>query len=508
MLSKSKNQHVGSKLISNTVYLFFDWFVIALFSSFFLIILAKNLNPSDVGIISTSINLCIFISGVSALGITTALNKLIPEIKEKMGLKGSYSLVKLSFKPLTISLLITFLILLFSAKEISSFVKIPYSIFLICIFSIIIMPIYDTLGSALYGLQKMKKYFITDLIQNALNLLFAILLIFLGFSFVGPMIGFFLAYLVGLFLRFDLNYFINGKTLSYKKLFFYATPALISTIAYTLITRGEYIILTILKTTEVTGIFTIGFTITSLIGVIMRIPSSGLFPIISALSVDKKTKKKQGYLIGLVLRYSLFFIMPLSLILMIFSKQAILLFSGPEFLSSTQYFPILILGSILYGIGVTFNTNLYAIGKPKLYRNIMVLTSAIFLSLSILLTYYFSALGLSISYFITMLFQFLASFIYIKRSVELNLFIGDLLKILFSSLVILSILFFIEPFIHNLFELATLLLPICLLYLLLLLFAKFYRIEDVRILKHLGEKIPNIKKYILYVANFIEKRLH
>lgn len=516
MSNLKKKHHLGDKLISNTVYLFFDWFAVSLFSFIFWIILGKTLNPSDVGIVSTSINLIIIISGFSSLGISSALRKLIPELKEKKGLKGAYSLVKLSFKPLSISVVITSLVLLIFSNQFSHFVKIPYYAFLICIFSIIIILVYNILGSVLYGFQNMRRFFLTDFVQIVLRVLFAVLLIFLTLNYfteyieylyLFPLISFLFAYLLALFFRFSPNYFTDGKTLSYRKLFFYATPAFISSIAAALMIRGEYIILSILKNPEITGVFTIAFTIASVIGIVARMPSSGLFPIISALSVDKKTKRKQGYLIGLVVRYSLFLMIPLSLLLIVFSKYAVLLFSTKEFLTSTQYFPMLIPGAVLYGIGSIFTSNLYAIGKPKIYRNIMVLSSLLFLISSLILTNYFSALGLSFSYFITMLFQFLLGFIYMKKSVKLNLFIGDLSKILLSSLAILLILFIVKPVIHNIFVLSVILLPISLIYLGILLYANFYRVEDVRILRYFGEKIPIIRKYILSLAKFVESRL-
>ncbi len=504
---KTKNHPIGGKLISNTVYLFLDWFVLAFFSFIFWLILGKSLSPLDVGITATAISLIISISNFSSLGINNALQKLIPEIKEKKGLKGVYSLVKSSTKPLLISLLIISLILLLFSNQFSSLVKIPHHAFLICIFSIIVISIYNLLGSVLYGLQKMRRYFLTDFVQVVLRVLFTGLLIFLGFSFLGPLIGFLFACLCVLSFRLSSDYFTNGKSPSYKKLFFYASPALISNIASILINRGEYIILTILKNPEITGIFAIAFTITSVIAVLPGTLNSGLFPIISALSIDKKTKKKQGYLIGLVLRYSMFLVIPSSLLLLIFSKQAVLLFSKPEFLPSTIYFPILIPGAILYGIGIIFYSDLYAIGKPKISRNIMVLSSLLFLTLSLILTNYFSALGLSISYLVAMLVLFSSGFIYIKKFVKLNLFTRDLLKILLSSLAIISILFIFKPFIQNVFVLGIILLPTSLLYLGILLFTKFYRIEDVKILRYFGKRTPNIGKHVLSIADFIEKRL-
>ena len=148
MTIKTKNHPIGGKLISNTVYLFLDWFVLAFFSFIFWLILGKSLSPSDVGITATAINLIISINIFSSLGINNALQKLIPEIKEKKGLKTVYPLVKSSIKPLLISLLIISIILLFFSNQFSFIIKIPYHAFLISIFSIIIISIYNFLGSS------------------------------------------------------------------------------------------------------------------------------------------------------------------------------------------------------------------------------------------------------------------------------------------------------------------------------------------------------------------------
>ena len=318
---------IGDKLISNTVYLFLDWLLVSLFSFIFWFILGKTHSPSDVGIVAISINLILLISSFSTLGITNALKKLIPEFKEKKGLEAVYPIIKLSFKPILISLVITFIILLVFSNQFSFFVKIPYYAFLLCIISIIVISIYDVFGSVLYGLQNMRKLFLTDFAQIVIRVLFTGLLISLVFNYflqykdhlyLFSLISFLSGYFLILFFRFNFNYLNSGLSISYKKLFFYSTPALISTVASTLMLRGEYIILVILENTEITGIFTIAFTITSVIGILATTPSSGIYPIISALSVNKQTKRKQGYLIGLVIRYSLFLTLPLSLLLMFF----------------------------------------------------------------------------------------------------------------------------------------------------------------------------------------------
>lgn len=518
LAQSSRKKHIGEKLISNTVYLFLDWFVVAFFSFIFWLVIwkAPAFSPLDVGIVATSINLIVFISGLSTFGIDIALQKLVPEVKERIGIRGVYSLVKLSIKPVSISLLVLLLILLFFSDELSHFIKIPYNAFLISVISIIIVSVYNFLGSILYGLQNMRWCFLTDFFQSLLKVILTGLIIFLlifylpkyqGYLYLAPLTGFFLSYFLISFLRFDPNYLKGHPFLSYKKLFFYATPAFISSLAVILINNGQYIILTIIQNAEVTGIFSVASAITTVIGMLAGILVSALFPIISGLSTNKKTKGRQEHLIGLVLRYSLFLMIPLSFLLIVFSRYAVLLFSKPEFLPSTQYFPVLVPAALLFGVGTIFVRNLYAIGKPKLHRNVLSLSALFFLISSLILTYYFSALGLCFSYLMTMLLRFLLGFGYMKRYLKIKFFSKDILKIMGSSLIVTAILFVFKPFVSNVFSLAILLVPFAFLYLFLLFLTKFYIVEDVKLLMYFGGKLPIIGKHLLSMAAFLKNRL-
>ena len=162
---------------------------------------------------------------------------------------------------------------------------------------------------------------------------------------------------------------------------------------------------------------------------------------------------------------------------------------------------------MLYGFGTICSTNLYAIGKPKTYRNIMVISSLIFLISSLILTNYYSATGLSLSYLITMMVYFLLNFTFLRKHLKIIFFIKDFLKVLISTLIIATILIFVEPSVHNSFTIFILMIPIGLLYLILLFLMKFYRKEDVMILKFFGRNFPIIKKYVLLIVEFIEKRI-
>jgi putative peptidoglycan lipid II flippase len=496
---------IGEKLISNTFYMFLDWIFLVIFSFIFWFSLGKTLSREELGAVSTLTSFIMLLSWISLFGVGLALQKLIPEFQRKNS-KKLYSLIRISLNPVIVVTGITLLILLIFSNQLSAILKVPRIGIFISIFSIFAIVPYGFFGSVIYGFQNMKKYFLTDLLQVLLRVLIAVPLIILGFRLYGPLVGFGLGYFIALFLRIDLKYFKNKNSqFSYKELFYYASPAFISTVASNVISNSQYIILTILKTTAITGIFTIAFLLTSVLGIMVSVLTSALFPIISSLSVNHKMKRRQGYLIALVLRYSLIIIIPLSAIFLIFSRWIILSFSSIEYISASDYFPILIPAAILSGIGGIFNNNLYAIGKPKISRNILVVTSLLFLTLSILAVQSFSALGLSFAYLTSMLFYFTLNLIYIRKFLMINFFIADILKILLSSIFIGLLLLFLYPFVYNIIIVVIASLASMIFYLFLLLFLKFYRAEDIKILEYFSKRIPQLNKYLSAVVDLLKK---
>lgn len=496
---------IGQKLISNTVYLFLDWFAISILSFIFWFSLGKTLAKQELGTVSTIINFTVLFSWISFLGITLALQKMIPEFKKKDS-KRLYALIRISLKPILIALTVIILSIFIFSNQISSILKVPQEGMIISIFSMLAIVPFTFFGSILYGFQNMKRFFLTDFFQALFKLSISILLIYLGFRAYGPLIGFGMGYFIAMLMRLDLKYF-KGKdsSFSYKELFVYASPALVSTMASLVMTNSQYIILSILKNPGVTGIFTIAFLLTSFIGVLVNVLASALFPIISGLSVDRRMKVREGYLIGVVMRYSLMVIVPISVVFLIFSNLFVLSFSSIEYISATTYFPILIPAAIMFGIGSIFNSNLYAIGKPKISRNIIVLTALLFLATSIPSVQYFSAVGLSVAYLISMAFYFVLNLTYIRKFLKIKFFVKGILKILISSGFIGFVLLLLYPLVSNIIMLAAVSIFSIIIYLLLLLPLKFYINEDIRILEFFSKRIPVLNKFLLAIIDLLKK---
>jgi O-antigen/teichoic acid export membrane protein len=441
------------------------------------------------------------------LGINTAHIKLIPEVLKKRGMKGVHSLIILSIKPLIISLLLFSIVFLVLSSQISTLLKIPHDAMYLNIFSIISFALFTFFGSVLYSLQKMRWYFKTEFFQFLFRIVFGVIFLFLGLKYLGLLFGFFLSYLLFLLLRLDINYFKGSeKSLSYRKLFNYAFPALITTIAWALITNGQYVLLTALKGTEVTGTFAVAFISTSIIGMIPSVLTSALLPIISDLSTDRNTKDKQNHLIYLVLRYALFLTFPIVVLWFIFPKYIVLFMSKPEFIESASYFSMLVPASALYGLGIIFLNSIYIIGYPKKSRNISIVTSLFFLLVSIPLINYFSAAGLSFAYLMSMALFFVMSFIVLKKLIKIKFPFNDFKKIVLASLTISLLLYLLRPFVNSFFWIIPFGIISAAFYLSVLLWLRFYRIEDIKILEFLSDHLP-LGKYLLPIINFLKNKI-
>jgi len=192
--------------------------------------------------------------------------------------------------------------------------------------------------------------------------------------------------------------------------------------------------------------------------------------------------------------------------LLIFSKQIVLIFSREEYLSATIIFPILVPTSFLFGIGEIFLSNLYAIGKPKTQRDIVIVTTLLFFIFSFFLIPRFSSLGIALSYFFSSLLRLLLGYFYLKKSFPLKLPLNEFFKCLVSSLLAFSLLYYLSRFTVGLMD--YIFAGICgILYLIFLYIMRFYNRDDVRIVEIIQLRIPFFKPFLEQLRNFLSKRV-
>jgi O-antigen/teichoic acid export membrane protein len=500
---------VTKKLISNTIYLFLDWFVLNFIGFLYWSVAAKTLSPYDYGVISTSVNLTSLIANITSLGLGTAVSKLIPEYLAKNEIKKVKYLMRFSLKIIGLFNLSVVLLFFLFQSAFASMLKIPLDAFLLTGLFIFIFALSGQFGLIMYGFQEMKKMFITDTIGHIARVLIATILIFLGFRYLGPLIGMILGFSAIILMRvFLIDLKGRVEKVNPKWIFLdYAFPAFLSTLVWVLFINGQYVMLTILKIPEITGIFTVAMLLASTIATFPSILNQALFPIVSQLSVDGSGEEKQKYLITSVVRYTFFLSLPLVVFLILFSKQVILFFSGPKFLPATELLPILVFGSLSLALAQIFNSSLYAIGKTRISRNNSIVTTLIFFIFAIPLTSSFSAVGLSISYLIAALSFFFLSFFLLRKFLKIPSPIDSLKKLIPATVLTFSFLYLALELTQGIL-IGILLTGIAgAIYLLALIPLKFYNQQDVKLLEFFASKSPILKKQVKLVKDFLSKHV-
>ncbi len=480
---------VAEKAVSNTIYLLTNWFVLTLLSFLYWVIAGKMLLPDEYGKVTTAYQIMFLIGSLANLGLGVAVSKLVPEFIAKKQEKKIPTLIKFSLKiSLTSALLLSLFILLISNLIIEHLELDVYSIILIII-GIVSAQLSSFFSNVWYGYQIMRKILANNVINQAVKLSTAALLLYLGFKHLGPISALTLSYLTSFILYFNRKFIRDGIKFNTKKVFFnYAIPAFLANLAWCIFNNTQYILLNLFKTAFVTGIFAVAFLISSQVAIIPQILSRALFPLISGLSVNKE-KEKQSKLISLALRYSLLIGIPLVLFFISFNKPLILIFARSEYLGASRLFLLLAPGALFFGLGRLFLVNIYAIGKSRIYRNISILVSLSYLFLSFFLIRQLADYGLAIAYLVTSLIFFSFSIFSFKKEVKIEFEWRDLGKIFISLLIPFLILYLLDILnIHTILKFVLAAIA-GLLYLLGLKITKFYSSEDKRVVFLLVEKL-------------------
>lgn len=499
---------ISRKLVSNTLFLFLDWFFVFVFSFLFWIIIWKNLSPLDTGIYSTVQNLIISIVTFTTLGFSVAWPKLIPEYLETKKLGMINSLIRFGSSLIFFFSLIMAVIIYFSGSILVSILPnfpIEYVIFISI--GVILLSFEGVFGSILIGFQDMKKFFITDVIGNIVKFVVAFTFIILGFHSLGPIAGLILSFLIIFIFRLNLKWFkktnmnINKKFVLYN----YSLPALISSFGPIVFSNMPYIILAFLSGLAATGIFTTAISVTSQLTVLISILSTAIFPVISQLSVYRNSKSKQNAIINLGVKYGLLFTLPIALVLILAPRAIVLLLAQDKYLPASNLFSILSVSFLIMGLSNIFLSSLYAVRRPKTNRNIWIFSSLIFLLLAIPLTIYYSAFGISVAYLISVSILFVLSIYYLRKYLKFKLNWIEISKMIGSSFIFVLFIFIADSLsIPNIIKYLIGAVGF-LSYFVSLIFMKFFTKNDVRVLEILGDKISFLKIIFITLAKTISK---
>jgi len=415
--------------------------------------LARNLSVEEFGLFyAVSAFVAIFWL-FKDIGTGHAVVKFIPElsVKRKFSAIKTIILFLISFQFFIGFILFTILILFSDYIAINFFHSIQAKS-IIQIFAIEIFFASNILKNILQGLQKIKEFASIEFFR--LLLIFFVIFILLPVTAVKVAWAYVIASLIiQIIFLFNVFSFLKNYKLNFafvksrlvKRIFKFSLMAFIGSVAGTIISYTDTLVLTFFRTTSEVGIYQVALPTSQLLWVFATSLSAILFPILSEMwAKNEKEKLLKG--VSILIKLSFVFMIPLILIILSFPKLIINILFGSSYLGASTPLQILSVGAVFYTLMLIYSTTLYAIGKPEINTKIVILVGLLNLIMNILLVPILGVIGASLTSLLSFIMGFLFSVYFSKKFIRIKIQYFSLLKAFIVGMVSLSLIYFIKLF--------------------------------------------------------------
>lgn len=465
------------------------------------VIVARLLGPSDFGLISLASTVATIASTIVLVGMPEGIVRFIALYKG-VNDQGRIKSVIISSLSIVVPLsLVAGLFLFFFSDLISIriFNK-PDLTMILKIFSFSI-PFYSIFAIFIYaigGFQELKyMVYIRDIFQNSVRLFFILILLLLGYGIYGVAIVYTFTIIT---LPFASLFYLNKifpvfskkiKSISMKKeLFSYSWPLMFAGILGLVMGWIDTLMLGYLLEAKDVGIYRASMTTASLVLIIPSSFASIFFPVITEF-YSRGEKKEFENINAVVTKWILMIVLPLVLLMIIFSKQILYILYGVEYMAGAFVLSILGIAYFITAIFSPTNQLIPVIGRTKLIMINTSIGALLNVLLNFLLIPIYAINGAAIATTISLLVVNALAFLEVRAITNIKPIRLNYLRIFFASIIatiivyVITILFFKVIPISILFSMF--LLYMCSYFSLLLLIKAFEK-EDIVIMKAIEER--------------------
>lgn len=412
-MSDSKNSQ--KKLFKNASWLFGGKSASGIFTAVQTIIIARMLGVSDYGLLTLVIAYISVLNMFFDLKVWETATKYIGTYLEKGESDKTRSMIKLSYILDIGSGIVAFIIAILSAKLISTYIiHSPDAYILIWIFSIslFIDTANSTSDAILRVFDRFKSIAFINSFQKLFRLIVVVGLLFAGFGIKGVLYGFILASFIG----FSIRMWFVIKTLDENNLqgwlgadislikdewrgiaWFLGNTSFIATLK----TGNEkylgIMILGYFAGKEAVGYYKIASTVASLANKVVDPLYEAIYPELvkftssNAIMDFKKMIRSTTKSLALI-------IVPLTIVLIVFSEPIIKIIFGSEYLPATKALRILAVAVLIVRFTFWINPALLAMGRPGLRTILGSISTVFYLILMLILVPPYSFLGAAFAF--------------------------------------------------------------------------------------------------------------
>ena len=442
----SEARAIGAETASTATFVLIGKFSSIIFLGLAFIALARLLGPAGYGIYTLALAVSGLFGSIGNLGVSTALNKFIPEHIHRKDKSAIEDLLANSFA-VTIVTGVVFAAVSFAISGFIAtyaFHNSSYTLFIqLASISILSSMLFGASFSALLGFNKGSHIATINTMQAALQAVLAVSLVLLGFGPAGPIIGLILGYFAAFLYSLHLIYRKNGLRMlvkpskaSIKRIFKFSLPVAGANAVQSITSNFSLIVLGIFATSFVIGNFGVASRVNSLIDVISGSISVSLLAMFSTTLVNSRTNKKVGRFYNYTIYYSVLLLAPVLLFIAVLAKPfSYVAFSG-VYTIAPLYIAIMSIGTLAGLAGGYASTLLISAKKVKEVLKYNLVIAAVQLILLPVVVPAFKGLGLIlILYAVT---PVLADILFITKSASLyrlDFDSGKLFRILASNAV-------------------------------------------------------------------------
>lgn len=503
---KNYAEHVAK----GTIFVFTMFIASALFGYLLRTYMARNLSIAEYGLFYSVFAFVSFMGFIRELGFNVTIAKFIPEfLVRKSPDKIKSMMVIAVLAQLVSSLVIIFLIWLFSPYLSEHFFKTPESmgiLFLLLIFFLIQIFFYS-FRSSLQGFGRVLFFSAGDMIFSITTAA----VIFIMFRTAAPsginasygyIAGSALSSAIMMLILIRIFPYIIGGAFSLKKdfvfgIFNFSAPIFLYSISSVVLIYVDTITLTYFRNLTEVGLYEAAIPIAHFLAYFAVSIESVFLPLISELW-SRKRYETVSRSVGLALKASMIFMIPIVMVLISYPDVVINIIFGPNYVSAAEPLRFLAIGFLFYDIGMVPAIILNGMGSPRINTRILLAVCTFNIITNIALVPGYGMQGVAFSVMLSYILFFALEAYYLRKEfskamVPVSIPWLCMLKIVMGGIVTLIIIHTLKILLSFdvWVETAMVMIPSFAFYGLWILFMGCIDKEDMKIINKSGLPIPD-----------------
>ena len=410
------------------------------------ILIARFLGPDNYGIYSLSLVVPQIFFLITDFGIREGIIKFTIEARAKGQTSLGIKIIKYGLLIRTLAGIISFLVLFVSADLIAKIIlqRPNLGVYIrIASVAVIFQAIYTTVTHAYIGLDKTIPSSIITQIQSLAKAMASILLVILGFSITGAVLGYVFGFisagiisitaLLLYFKKIDKPIDSEKITPALKKLVKYGTPLYFSVIMIGFMPQFIDILLAFFASNYDIGNFKATANFILLLTIIAQQLTISFLPAFTKLNDASIEQRKSFFSISH--KYTTLIILPLTMLLIVFSNEIVQFAYGPTYTNAGFFLSIYAFLYFMTGLGYLNLPSLFnGMGKTRETLKMNTITFLVVLAIAPFTTNYFGITGLIITILIAYVLGSIYGMYAAKRTLEITFDLKILSKIYLIAL--------------------------------------------------------------------------